>query len=67
MMTGCSGGSWWKRCRNAVIACSKLDVQEGPISAYSTGSDAWRSFVGVQKNADVFFKLMQALGAGEGD
>jgi len=36
-----------------------------PISAYSTGSDAWRSFVGVQKNTDVFFKLMQALGAGE--
>jgi len=36
-----------------------------PISAYSTGSDAWRSFVGVQKNTDVFFKLMQALGAGD--
>jgi len=36
-----------------------------PISAYSTGSDSWRSFVGVQKNTDVFFKLMQALGAGD--
>jgi alkaline phosphatase len=36
-----------------------------PISAYSTGSDAWRSFVGVQKNTDVFFKLMQAVGAGD--
>src|SRR3989442_10597033 len=31
-----------------------------PISAYSTGSDAWRSFVGVQKNTDVFFKLMRS-------
>jgi alkaline phosphatase len=38
-----------------------------PISAYSSGSDAWRRFVGVQKNTDVFFKLMQALGAGEDD
>ncbi|TMB26509.1 MAG: alkaline phosphatase [Deltaproteobacteria bacterium] len=31
-----------------------------PISAYSTGSDAWRRFVGVQRNTDVFFKLMEA-------
>ena len=32
-----------------------------PISAYSSGSEAWRSFVGVQRNTDVFFKLMQAV------
>ena len=32
-----------------------------PISAYSSGSDAWRKFVGVQKNTDVFFKLMEAV------
>jgi alkaline phosphatase len=31
-----------------------------PVSAYSTGSDAWRDFVGVQTNTDVFFKLMRA-------
>jgi alkaline phosphatase len=31
-----------------------------PISAYSTGSRAWESFVGVQTNTDVFFKLMHA-------
>jgi len=36
-----------------------------PISAYSTGSEAWRTFVGVQRNTDVFFKLMEATaGAG---
>src|SRR5882672_4364702 len=32
-----------------------------PISAYSTGSTAWRKFVGVQKNTDVFFKLLEAV------
>ncbi len=31
-----------------------------PISAFSTGSDVWKEFVGVQKNTDVFFKLMRA-------
>lgn len=31
-----------------------------PVSAYSSGSDAWRDFVGVQSNTDVFFKLMRA-------
>jgi alkaline phosphatase len=35
-----------------------------PISAYSTGSGAWRRFVGVQKNTDVFFKLMEAMAGG---
>jgi alkaline phosphatase len=35
-----------------------------PISAYSTGSRAWQSFVGVQTNTDVFFTLMQAVLAG---
>ena len=35
-----------------------------PISAYSTGSDAWRRFVGVQRNTDVFFKLMEATASG---
>jgi len=38
-----------------------------PVSAYSTGSEAWRDFVGVQTNTDVFFKLMRAaLSAREG-
>jgi alkaline phosphatase len=36
-----------------------------PISAYSTGSDAWRKFVGVQRNTDVFFKLMEATAGAE--
>jgi alkaline phosphatase len=36
-----------------------------PVSAYSTGSDAWRDFVGVQTNTDVFFKLMRAALAGD--
>lgn len=36
-----------------------------PVSAYSTGSDAWRDFVGVQSNTDVFFKLMRAALSGE--
>ncbi len=31
-----------------------------PISAYSSGSDLWRKFVGVQTNTDVFFKIMRA-------
>ena len=35
-----------------------------PISAYSTGNDAWRKFVGVQRNTDVFFKLMEATASG---
>jgi len=37
-----------------------------PISAYSTGSTAWRKFVGVQKNTDVFFKLLEAV-VGQGE
>ncbi len=37
-----------------------------PVSAYSTGSEAWREFVGVQTNTDVFFKLMKAALEGEG-
>ncbi|MBI5069457.1 MAG: alkaline phosphatase [Deltaproteobacteria bacterium] len=36
-----------------------------PVSAYSTGSEAWRDFVGVQTNTDVFFKLMRAALAGD--
>jgi alkaline phosphatase len=36
-----------------------------PVSAYSTGSDAWRDFVGVQTNTDVFYKLMRAALAGD--
>jgi alkaline phosphatase len=31
-----------------------------PVAAYSSGSDAWREFVGVQTNTDVFFKLARA-------
>jgi len=31
-----------------------------PISAYSSGSDLWREFGGIQTNTDVFFKLMRA-------
>ncbi len=31
-----------------------------PVSAFSTGSDVWKEFVGVQTNVDVFFKLMRA-------
>jgi hypothetical protein len=39
-----------------------------PVSAYSTGSQAWRSFTGVQTNTDVFFKLMRAaLGSDDVD
>jgi alkaline phosphatase len=38
-----------------------------PVSAYSTGSQAWRSFTGVQTNTDVFFKLMRAALGSDGD
>jgi alkaline phosphatase len=31
-----------------------------PISATSPGTEVWRAFVGVQRNTDVFFKLMRA-------
>jgi alkaline phosphatase len=31
-----------------------------PISAASPGTEVWRDFVGVQRNTDVFFKLMRA-------
>jgi alkaline phosphatase len=36
-----------------------------PVSAYSTGGDWWKDFVGVQSNTDVYFKLMRAALAGE--
>ncbi|WP_306600450.1 alkaline phosphatase [Geothrix sp. 21YS21S-2] len=36
-----------------------------PVSAYSTGNRAWARFVGVQKNTDVFFKLMKAALGGD--
>jgi alkaline phosphatase len=36
-----------------------------PVSAYSTGNGAWKEFVGVQTNTDVFYKLMRAALAGE--
>jgi alkaline phosphatase len=32
-----------------------------PISAYARDERAWRAFVGVQRNTDVFFKAMQAV------
>jgi alkaline phosphatase len=35
-----------------------------PVSAFSSGADWWRDFVGVQTNTDVFFKLMRAALAG---
>jgi alkaline phosphatase len=38
-----------------------------PVSAFSTGGDWWRDFVGVQSNTDVFFKLMRAALAGDRD
>jgi alkaline phosphatase len=41
---------------NAVHTASDI-----PISAYSSGSQAWRKFVGVQRNTDVFFKLMESM------
>ncbi|MGZ6079667.1 MAG: hypothetical protein ACXWK4_02565, partial [Myxococcaceae bacterium] len=28
-----------------------------PVSAYSTGNDGWKKFVGSQANTDIFFKL----------
>jgi alkaline phosphatase len=36
-----------------------------PVSAYSSGNQAWRRFVGSQANTDIFFKLMRAALAGE--
>lgn len=37
-----------------------------PVSAYSTGNRAWRTFVGSFSNTDVFFKLSRAvLGGGD--
>ena len=47
---------------NAVHTASDV-----PISAYSTGSDAWKRFVGVQTNTDVFFKAMKAALPGPED
>ncbi len=38
-----------------------------PVAAYSSGSDAWREFVGVQTNTDVFFKLVRAALGGNRD
>jgi alkaline phosphatase len=38
-----------------------------PISAYSTGTRAWRLFTGVQTNTDVFFKLARAVLSGDED
>lgn len=32
-----------------------------PISVYSSGSNAWLLFTGVQENTDVFFKIMRAV------
>ena len=37
------------------------------MAAYSSGSDAWREFVGVQTNTDVFFKLVRAALGGDRD
>ena len=31
-----------------------------PVSAFSSGSDVWKEFVGVQANTDIFFKLARA-------
>jgi alkaline phosphatase len=47
---------------NAVHTASDI-----PISAYSTGSQAWRKFVGVQRNTDVFFKLMESVVSAQED
>jgi len=33
-----------------------------PLSAYARDDAAWRRFVGVQRNTDVFFKMAEALG-----
>jgi alkaline phosphatase len=38
-----------------------------PVSAYSTGSSAWRRFVGSQANTDIFFKLARGALSGERD
>jgi alkaline phosphatase len=38
-----------------------------PVAAYSSGSDLWREFAGVQTNTDVFFKLVRAALGGERD
>jgi hypothetical protein len=38
-----------------------------PVSAYSSGSDVWREFGGVQTNTDVFFKLVRAAMGGDRD
>lgn len=32
-----------------------------PISAYTSRSRAYQQFIGVQQNADVFFKLLNAV------
>ena len=32
-----------------------------PISAYAKDDDVWRSFVGMQRNVDVFFKIAEAM------
>ncbi|GAC1594754.1 MAG: hypothetical protein NVS4B10_02700 [Myxococcales bacterium] len=47
---------------NAVHTASDI-----PISAYSSGSNAWTKFIGVQTNTDVFFKLMEAVVTGQED
>ena len=47
---------------NAVHTASDI-----PISAYSSGGNAWTKFVGVQRNTDVFFKLMSAVLSGQDD
>ena len=36
-----------------------------PVSAYSSGNQAWLRFVGSQANTDIFFKLAHAVLAGE--
>ena len=36
-----------------------------PVSAYSSGSDVWKEFGGVQSNTDVFFKLVRAAMGGD--
>jgi alkaline phosphatase len=33
-----------------------------PLTSFSSGSDAWRDFVGVLDNTDVFFKILKATG-----
>lgn len=35
-----------------------------PVSVYSSGSNAWQTFVGVQENTDIFFKIMRAVFGG---